>query len=125
MGVQNVRTEGRINGFFMGKIKMAVERISASVAHFDERPYTTLINETMTLIPCPVAFSIYVYLQTKPEGWLVRRKDVMTRFSIGRDRYDKAIKKLKDIGLVSHNKKKCEGGKITAWELVIHYEPQH
>ena len=85
---------------------MAIERISASLAHYDERPYTTLMNEALSIIDCPIAFSMYVYLQSKPEGWTVRRQDVMNRFSIGRDRYDKGIRKLKDVGLVSHVQEK-------------------
>lgn len=55
----------------------------------------------------------------------MRRQDVMNRFSIGRDRYDKGIRKLKDVGLVSHVQEKDEQGKIVKWDLVIHYEPQH
>lgn len=83
------------------------------------------MNNALDVIDCPVAFSIYVYLQGKPEGWIVRRTDVMKRFSLGRDRYDKAIKKLKTVGLVSHVKEKDEQGKIVKWELVVHYDPQH
>ena len=104
---------------------MAIQRISASIARYDERPYTTLMNDTLGIIDCPIAFSIYVYLQTKPEGWTVRREDVRKRFSLGRDRYDKAIKKLKDIGLLSHTQEKDESGRIVKWDLVVHYEPQH
>lgn len=110
---------------FLEFIKMTIERTSASLARYEERPYTTLINETLSLIDCPVAFAIYTYLQTKPENWTVRRQDVMNRFSIGRDRYDKAIRKLKELGLVSHHRETNEAGQVTKWDLVIHYEPQH
>lgn len=104
---------------------MSIERLSASLAHYEERPYTTVMNEALSVIECPIAFSIYVYLQSKPEGWTVRRTDVMKRFSLGRDRYDKGIRKLKEVGLISHVKEKDGQGKIVRWDLVIHYEPQH
>jgi len=104
---------------------MTIERTSASLARYEERPYTTVINETLAIIECPIAFSIYVYLQSKPENWTVRRQDVMNRFSIGRDRYDKAIRKLKELGLVSHVRETNEAGQVIKWDLVIHYEPQH
>lgn len=104
---------------------MAIQRISASIARYDERPYTTLMNEALSAIECPVAFAVYVYLQTKPENWRVRREDVCKRFSLGRDRYDKAIKRLKDVGLISHVRETNEAGQVVKWDLVIHYEPQH
>ena len=104
---------------------MAVDRISASLARYQDSPYTTLINESLDSIQCPIAFAVYVYLQSKPEGWIVRRSDVMKRFSIGRDRYDKAIRKLKDVGLVTHEYERDENGRICQVELVIHYQPQH
>lgn len=102
---------------------MTVNRVSATLARTQEKPYTTLLNDSLDLIKNTDSMAIYVYLQTKAEGWKVRRTDVMNRFGIGKDKYTKALGRLKEIGLVESVMIRNEEGKILDNQLVIHYQP--
>lgn len=102
-----------------------IERASATLAREQERPYTTLMNSAVEAIKQPDALAIYVYLQTKAERWIVRRADVMSRFGFGKDRYHKAMKHLREVGLVSNTQiRDKDSGTILDTQIVIHYEPK-
>lgn len=102
-----------------------IERASATLAREQERPYTTLMNSAVEAITQPDALAIYVYLQTKAERWIVRRADVMSRFGFGKDRYHKAMKHLREVGLVSNTQiRDKDSGTILDTQIVIHYEPK-
>ena len=60
---------------------MNIERASATLAREQAQPYTTFLNATLSVIETTDALAIYTYLQTKAQGWIVRRTDVMNRFS--------------------------------------------
>lgn len=102
---------------------MAIQRKSASLARIQERPYSTLLNSTIELIKDPASLAVYVYLQTKAEGWIVRRTDVMNRFGFGKDKYAAIMKDLKDLGLVELRINRGEDGKVLDNTIVVHYEP--
>lgn len=102
---------------------MAVRRVSATLARTQELPYTTFLNSTIELIKNPDALAVYTYLQTKAEHWIVRREDVMKRFSIGKHRYTEAMSHLRQLGLVERVVTRDSSGKVTDNQLIIHYEP--
>ena len=63
-------------------------------------PYDIISRDVVQSITNPVALAIYTYLLTKPEGWTVRRTDILNHFDgLGRKSYDKAVAELKDKGL--------------------------
>lgn len=62
--------------------------------------YTTLTNDAINIIKNPVAMAIWVHLCSKPKDWVVRRSELMERFSIGRDKYQEAMRELRILGLV-------------------------
>ena len=103
---------------------MNIERASATLAREQEQPYTTFLNATLSAIETTDALAIYTYLQTKAQGWIVRRTDVMNRFSITKERYAKAVRHLKDIGLMETVIIRDEAGKATDNRVLIHYTPK-
>lgn len=103
---------------------MNIERASATLAREQEQPYTTFLNATLSVIETTDALAIYTYLQTKAQGWIVRRTDVMNRFSITKERYAKAVKHLKDVGLMETVIIRDDAGKATDNRVIIHYTPK-
>jgi len=62
--------------------------------------FTTLPNSSIDAVRSPVALAIWVHLCMKPEDWIVRRSEIMQRFSIGRDKYQECMRELRALGLV-------------------------
>lgn len=82
--------------------------------------FTVVDNETFRAICAvdAVAAAIWVYLQGKPNDWIVRAADVQRACSIGRDRYRKACKVLKEIGVFWITQPRDESGLV--FGTVIH-----
>jgi hypothetical protein len=102
---------------------MTVSKTSASRLRKDARPYTTLPNKTVDAIKDTDALAIWVYLQSKPEGWIVRSTDIQRHFGIGRDRYRKSMRYLSCMGIVSYVKARDEGGHLSGTDIHVHYDP--
>jgi len=85
--------------------------------------YVTLTPHVLEDIRDPIACSIWCYLQSQSAGWIIRRTDIMNRWSLGRTRYDKAMKELRSLGLVWDVYER-EGGKITNRYMVCSNLPE-
>lgn len=79
-----------------------IERTSASTLRKEAAPYTTVSNVAIELIRNVDALAIWLYLQSKPESWIVRAADVQKHFDIGRDKYRKAMAYLAELGFVTY-----------------------
>ena len=62
--------------------------------------FTTLPNESISAVKSPISLAIWVHLCMKPKDWIVRRSEIMDRFSIGRDKYQECMRELRNLGLV-------------------------
>ena len=61
--------------------------------------YFMLSREVVQAIDNPDALAIWCYLQSKPKNWIVLEDQVRSHFDIGRLKYLKAMKCLRDVGL--------------------------
>lgn len=75
--------------------------------------YHIIDADSTDRISDPTALGVYVYLSTRPEGWILRRSDVMRRFNLSRHRFDKALRHLKQEGLVASVTTHDAEGRIT------------
>ena len=66
----------------------------------EDIPYDIYSREVVQSIRDPVALGMYCYLMSKPANWVPCRAHLMEHFDIGRDRYQKAMNDLKQMGLV-------------------------
>lgn len=82
--------------------------------------FTTLINQTMEMISDPATLGIYVYLSSKPDGWVIREQELMKRFNKGRDYIRARISELKHIGLMESISTRNEKGQIIGWTTILH-----
>lgn len=101
-----------------------VEKATPTILYAKQAPYASVSNDVVAMIANPDALAIWIYLQTRSSDWKVIGSYLQDRFSIGRDRYSKAMAYLKEIGLVTHETMREEGtGKVLGRRVIVHYEP--
>lgn len=83
-----------------------------------------LLNETISKIRNPVALAIFTHLNTKPDNWQISPEEIMSRFDIGRDRYLRAMKELRALGLLTLERFAGGRGEAKGSSYTLHYEPQ-
>ena len=82
-------------------------------------PYEMISREVVQSLSNPDALAIWVYLMAKPPTWIVRREDIRSHFSIGRDRYSKAMSELNEAGLVVTKNVQGADGKIVSRSFTV------
>ncbi|WP_404943622.1 hypothetical protein R1Y13_13520 [Pseudomonas sp. NY8938] len=101
-----------------------VEKATPTLFYAKQAPYSSVSNDVVAMILNPDALAIWTYLQTRSSDWKVIGSHLQDRFSIGRERYSRAMACLKDLGLVSHEVVREEGtGKVLGRRVIVHYEP--
>lgn len=104
---------------------MPVKKMTPTELHKRQMPYTAISNRVIESITNPVALAIYAYLITKPNSWIVRRSDILNHFeSLGLDRYGKAMRDLKAMGLLV-DEYIHEDGRLAGRRLVLLGCPEH
>jgi hypothetical protein len=77
-----------------------VEKTEISKLVQEGGTFCVIPSDTIRAIEGPDSLAILVFLLDKPTNWIVRRTHIMERFSLGRIRYDKAIRELRIKGLM-------------------------
>lgn len=98
---------------------MAIRKNAPNYLRISKKPFTTLLNKTLALIPDAAAMGIYVYLSSKQNDWIIQEKDLMNRFNAGRDFIRTRMKVLKDLGLLIKDAVRDEKGRIVHWETIL------
>jgi len=62
--------------------------------------YITLPPQIIQLVKNPISLAIWCYLQSHSEGWICRKESIKNHFDIGDDKYNKAMKELRQLRLV-------------------------
>ena len=101
-----------------------IQKGSASLFHSSGKPYTSISNEAVDALTNPDALAIWTYLQTRDSGWTVIGGYLQERFGMGRERYAKAMRFLKEAGLVSHEAVKCDTtNTFLGRRVIVHHSP--
>ena len=88
-------------------------------------PYEIVSRDVVQSITNPCALAIYTYLMTLPANWVVRRKHIIEHFDgLGRERYDAAMKQLKELGVVWVYSSKDAVGQFTDNVIVVETVPK-
>ena len=87
-----------------------------------ECAYEPLPRNTIQAITDPTALAVWVYLMSKPSGWIVRGKDIEKHFGFGRDKRLKAVKALESLGLYIVSPAYDENGKLAGKKVEIYYD---
>jgi uncharacterized phage protein (TIGR02220 family) len=84
-------------------------------------PFEVIDKASIESIRDPVALAVWVYLRSKPEGWIVRETDVREHFDLGRDRYRAAVRYLCEAGATVDARIHDKNGHIVGRELIVNF----
>lgn len=100
---------------------MTVNRANAATLIKKGLPYTIVSNETVHSIKDLDCLGVWCYLQTKPENWVIYKKEVANHFNVGRDKMSNIFKKLENLGLITVNQSRNEDGQFSKNQFVLHH----
>jgi len=98
---------------------MSVKKNTSNFLKLSGLSFTTIVNETMALIPDDGALGIYCYLASKPENWNICYVHLQNRFNKGRDYIQKRMAILKEIGLIETIAIKDNKNRVLHWETTL------
>ena len=65
------------------------------------------------------AKGIYAYIMTLPDDWKIYKSEIYKHFSEGITAIDTAFKELEELGYITKERHKGEGGKFSGWDYTI------
>lgn len=65
------------------------------------------------------AKGIYAYIMTLPDDWKLYKSEIYKHFSEGITAIDTAFKELEELGYITKERHKGEGGKFSGWDYTI------
>ena len=87
-------------------------------------PYTTISNTPLHDKRLSLeAIGLLVCVLSLPEHWSFSRKDAIARFRAKRDKLDRILRELKDIGYVFHEQVRDEKGRLSHSIYIFSDEP--
>ena len=104
---------------------MPIKKTSASTFHDAGQGYTVTSSAVAQSIRNTDALAIWLYLQTKPSDWVIRKAEVKSHFELSDARYRNAIRYLKEAGLMKSDAiRDIETGCFGGSTLCCYSEPQ-
>lgn len=88
------------------------------------RNFTHLGNEIFSSNLSPEALGILCYILHLPDDWILRKKQLMSHFKIGRDKLDRVFKELRTTGYIAEViKVRGAGGKFDGVNYIVYDSP--
>lgn len=101
---------------------MPIAKKTAQEMRVEKVNYLTVESDLISEIEAhgAEALAVWIHLVHKHEGWKVREKEVIDTLKISRPRYQKAIRGLKQCGVVTRRPIFCpDTGKLAGSEIVV------
>lgn len=102
---------------------MGVEKEPISKLVHEGIRFTTVQSDMVEIIardgPASDAVAIWLYLCGKPESWSISETNICGTLNIGRRKYQNAMRRLKEVGLVRTTLHHGEGGRIVDRTLTV------
>lgn len=103
---------------------MPIEKESSATLIHAGLQFDVFPRQVVQVITDPVALAYYAFLLSMPDTWIVRRKHLMDHFSVGRTLHDRAMKVLRELGLIDDVIIRGEGGQIKTRSIVVYTVPK-
>jgi hypothetical protein len=89
-----------------------------------EKNFTHLGNEVFKSNLSPESLGVLCYILHLPDDWILRKKQLMSHFKIGRDKIDRIFKELGAAGYLAELiKLRGENGKFEGVNYIIYDKP--
>ncbi len=87
-------------------------------------PYTTISNTPLRDKKLSLeAVGLLVCILSLPENWIFNRAQARERFDIGREKLDRILRELKEVGYVLYTQERDESGRMSKSVYVFSDEP--
>jgi hypothetical protein len=100
---------------------MAVEKVDFRIMRGG---FAVLPQDSLDAIRQSDAIAMWAYLMSRPEHWVVRPAQVKERLGIGQDRYAKAARHLREVGLLETVANRDASGQVSGRTIVVYSELQ-
>lgn len=100
-----------------------IQKETASKLRKKGRFYFSLSSHSIDLIEDATALAIFVHLQKQSENYYIRPKAIQNRFNIGRDKYQKSMRHLREKRLIRVVALRDKNNKFCGKELECYSEP--
>jgi hypothetical protein len=98
---------------------MPIDKAAPARVQREGETYAVIPSSTLAAIRSPDAIAILAYLLDRPADWQIRRADLCERWQIGRDRYDRAMRELRALGLVWDTHSRGADGRVAGRTLHV------
>ncbi len=96
-------------------MKQTIQRIKNKTDNF-----TIVANEIFQRSDVSArAKGIYAYIMTLPDDWKIYKSEIYKHFSEGITALDTAFKELEELGYITKERHKGEGGRFSGWDYTI------
>lgn len=100
---------------------MSIQKLAK---HQGDIPYSMMSRDVIQEITNPDALAIWVFLQSKPDNWNVQETQIRNHFDLGRTRYMKAMRQLRELGLYEVVRLKDDSNNFTGSRFNVYCFPQ-
>ncbi len=101
---------------------MSIKKLNFTNVINNKVPFTTFMNIILQNIHDGMAQAIWTFLSSLPPNWEVNKAHLMKHFQIGRDKLDKHLTHLKNIGLIEFFPNRRIDGTVEKWSIVVNAE---
>ena len=95
---------------------MPVDKAHISDLEDKGERYDIVPTSSLSLLKTAEGVLVWLYLLTKPKDWVIRKKDIQNQCKLGEDRYRKAIRDMRDCGLLIDKRIPRENTNLTTVE---------
>tara|TARA_R110000772_G_scaffold31235_6_gene77255 strand:- start:2134 stop:2787 length:654 start_codon:yes stop_codon:yes gene_type:complete len=104
---------------------MPIEKATTERFIKEDIGYEIISRDVIQGIKNPTALAIYTYLITLPANWVPRRQHLLDHFNgLGRDRYDSAMRELREASLIWTAITRNELGQIIDRVMIVETTPK-
>lgn len=122
MYLVNPRPHGNQQGFSIKYLlKLNTTKIVRSLKD-SEHPFTRMSNTVLNLKADEVG--IMFQILSNSDKWIINKNDVWKKSKLGKDRFERAWKHLKELGYIVINKTPMNDGKF-GYSYIIYEIPLH
>lgn len=80
---------------------MSIEKMNLNVLKHEQSPFTTISKVFLQSITNVDALGIYCYMASKPNNWIINKKELQLHFNCELKKIDSSLLYLKEIGVIN------------------------
>lgn len=92
---------------------------------FEGPGFVAVPNRVIDLPLSPEGLGVLVWLARQPRGWIARASAIRERFSMGKDRWQRIARELREVGAITAVSRRDAAGRIVARSYRVGWPKDH